>query len=186
MGEFRKSGGFGGNRGGGFGRGGDRPDFRRERRDGGNTQMFSATCAACKKACEVPFRPNGEKPVYCSDCFRSNKEGGSSNFDRRDNRDSAPRFPKRDFTPSFSPQPQAQTGDRRIDDIKKQLEAVNAKLEKIMQIIGGKTAVVSTPVKQQEKKVEAVSLKSIVEKAVAPAPKAEKKTAKKKAVSKKK
>lgn len=36
--------------------------------------MFAATCSSCGKACEVPFRPTGEKPVYCSDCF--GKMGG--------------------------------------------------------------------------------------------------------------
>jgi CxxC-x17-CxxC domain-containing protein len=41
--------------------------------DGGHSgrrQMFPATCAACGKKTEVPFEPRGNKPVYCSDCFR--------------------------------------------------------------------------------------------------------------------
>ena len=25
------------------------------------------------KACEVPFEPKGDKPVYCSDCFQSHR-----------------------------------------------------------------------------------------------------------------
>jgi len=33
-------------------------------------QMFSATCAECGKETEVPFEPRGDKPVYCSDCYR--------------------------------------------------------------------------------------------------------------------
>lgn len=44
--------------------------------------MYDATCAECGKNCQVPFRPSGDKPVYCSDCF-AQKRGGS---DRRDNR----------------------------------------------------------------------------------------------------
>ncbi len=32
-------------------------------------QMFQATCNKCGNKCEVPFRPSGGKPVYCSDCF---------------------------------------------------------------------------------------------------------------------
>jgi CxxC-x17-CxxC domain-containing protein len=36
-------------------------------------QMFPATCAQCGKATEVPFAPRGDKPVYCSDCFRASK-----------------------------------------------------------------------------------------------------------------
>ena len=39
----------------------------------GTRQMFPATCAACGKATEVPFQPRGDKPVYCSDCYRSVK-----------------------------------------------------------------------------------------------------------------
>ena len=33
-------------------------------------QMFPATCAQCGKTTEVPFQPRGDKPVYCSDCYR--------------------------------------------------------------------------------------------------------------------
>lgn len=32
-------------------------------------QMHQASCVQCKKFCEVPFKPNGKKPVYCRDCF---------------------------------------------------------------------------------------------------------------------
>jgi len=35
-----------------------------------NRQMFHAVCAECGKDCEVPFEPRGDKPVYCSDCYR--------------------------------------------------------------------------------------------------------------------
>ena len=43
---------------------------------GGSRQMFSATCASCGKEAQVPFEPRGDKPVYCSDCFRSQGGGG--------------------------------------------------------------------------------------------------------------
>jgi CxxC-x17-CxxC domain-containing protein len=33
-------------------------------------QMYPATCGACGKATQVPFQPRGDKPVYCSDCYR--------------------------------------------------------------------------------------------------------------------
>ena len=39
-------------------------------------QMFPATCAQCGKATEVPFQPRGDKPVYCSDCFRKSRPAG--------------------------------------------------------------------------------------------------------------
>lgn len=36
----------------------------------GPRQMFPAKCAQCGKDTEVPFQPRGDKPVYCSDCYR--------------------------------------------------------------------------------------------------------------------
>ena len=36
-------------------------------------QMFPATCAECGKNTMVPFEPRGDKPVYCSDCYRKVK-----------------------------------------------------------------------------------------------------------------
>ncbi len=33
-------------------------------------EMHDATCARCGSETQVPFRPTGARPVYCSDCFR--------------------------------------------------------------------------------------------------------------------
>ena len=41
--------------------------------DRGPREMFSATCASCGREAQVPFRPSGMKPVYCSDCFTSQR-----------------------------------------------------------------------------------------------------------------
>src|SRR3989344_5294290 len=70
--EGRSSGerGFGG-------RGGSRGFGDRDHRKGGfgardsarPTTMHQAVCSNCGKACEVPFRPTGDKPVYCHNCF---------------------------------------------------------------------------------------------------------------------
>ncbi|MBT9149102.1 MAG: CxxC-x17-CxxC domain-containing protein [Dehalococcoidia bacterium] len=38
---------------------------------GSRRQMFPAKCAQCGKDTEVPFEPRGNKPVYCSDCYRT-------------------------------------------------------------------------------------------------------------------
>ncbi|MFH0936198.1 MAG: CxxC-x17-CxxC domain-containing protein [Candidatus Woesearchaeota archaeon] len=32
-------------------------------------EMHKATCAECKKECEVPFKPTEGKPVYCRECY---------------------------------------------------------------------------------------------------------------------
>lgn len=54
------------NRGGGGGFG------RRPR------QMFDAVCAGCGINTQVPFQPNGTKPVYCRECFQSGSSSSSS------------------------------------------------------------------------------------------------------------
>ncbi|MGI6335213.1 MAG: CxxC-x17-CxxC domain-containing protein [Minisyncoccales bacterium] len=33
-------------------------------------RMFSATCSKCGKKFELPFKPTGERNVYCNDCFK--------------------------------------------------------------------------------------------------------------------
>jgi CxxC-x17-CxxC domain-containing protein len=38
--------------------------------------LHKAVCADCKKSCEVPFKPSGERPVYCKDCFSKRKARG--------------------------------------------------------------------------------------------------------------
>jgi len=32
-------------------------------------ELHDAICAECKKECKVPFKPRGDKPVYCKECF---------------------------------------------------------------------------------------------------------------------
>ena len=32
-------------------------------------EMHKATCAECGKECEVPFKPDPSRPVYCRECF---------------------------------------------------------------------------------------------------------------------
>jgi CxxC-x17-CxxC domain-containing protein len=34
-------------------------------------EMHEVTCAACGGIARVPFVPRGDRPVYCSDCFRA-------------------------------------------------------------------------------------------------------------------
>src|SRR3990167_11041000 len=76
---------------GGGGRGFGRRDFGRRDFGGGrgfggrsDRPMFKAICSNCGKECEVPFRPTGAKPVYCSECFeKRSREAGHSNFPDR-------------------------------------------------------------------------------------------------------
>jgi len=61
------AGGSGGYDGGGSGGYGSRSSAPRE--------MFAATCSSCGREAKVPFRPTNGKPVYCSDCFRTQRGG---------------------------------------------------------------------------------------------------------------
>lgn len=80
-----------------------------ERRDSRGSsfekQMFSVTCDKCGSRCDVPFKPTGNKPVYCSDCFRKNEDSGSNN------------------------------GSNKPDKLGKQLDEINEKLGKICEAL---------------------------------------------------
>ena len=62
--SYSSGGGYGGVYGGGGGYG------RQER------EMFSATCSTCGQEARVPFQPRGDKPVYCSNCFKPRQSSG--------------------------------------------------------------------------------------------------------------
>jgi len=78
--------------------------------------LYDTTCAKCGQRTKVPFRPTGEKPVYCRDCFE--KEAPRSRDAPR--RESARDVPRRSFAPRDGP-------DR--------LEQINKKLDKIMKAL---------------------------------------------------
>ena len=40
---------------------------------GAPREMHKATCAECKKECEVPFKPREDRPVYCKDCYQNHR-----------------------------------------------------------------------------------------------------------------
>lgn len=70
-------------------------NFSRNKRSGGGgyrgrdsrpRQMHKAVCDECGNDCEVPFRPSGDKPIYCSSCFEK-KEGSRSGGSRKGSRD---------------------------------------------------------------------------------------------------
>jgi CxxC-x17-CxxC domain-containing protein len=54
--------GGGGYGGGGYGGGGYSAPRPRE--------MHSVICAACGQETQVPFKPRGDRPVYCRSCFQ--------------------------------------------------------------------------------------------------------------------
>ncbi len=36
-------------------------------------EMHPVVCAQCGKDTTVPFKPRGDRPVYCSDCFQQQR-----------------------------------------------------------------------------------------------------------------
>ncbi len=144
MNDFKKK-PFGGrdNRGGGnFGnkREFGRPSFGGDRgRDSGPKEMFQAICASCGKTCEVPFKPNGRKPVYCKECFAANggQDGGSRDFAPKRDFGSKPSFNKPQYN-NESKQTFKLEGSNGIGDLKKQMEFMNIKLDKLIEILSDK------------------------------------------------
>jgi CxxC-x17-CxxC domain-containing protein len=47
-------------------------------------ELFNTTCAKCGKTCQVPFKPTGEKPVYCRDCFTKSDSAPRERVSRND------------------------------------------------------------------------------------------------------
>ena len=89
-------------------------------RPGGKSFMFDAVCAQCSSQCQVPFKPNGRKPVLCGNCFGKGGDRG----DRSGGRSERPSFDR----PSFSaPRGGSMDGDR--------LKAIEAKLDQILEIL---------------------------------------------------
>lgn len=123
---------------GGFSRGNDRggkPAFaRKEWTNDRPAQMHKAVCAECGKTCEVPFRPTGDKPVYCADCF--NKKRDSS--DSRVSRDyGAPKFgdrfaPRADARPAYADRSERPAFKPSPDNSGKQLAEISQKLDRLI------------------------------------------------------
>lgn len=128
--SFGGGSGRGGNRGGGF--------WKRDGgSDGGNGGMFRSTCAKCHESCEVPFKPNGRKPVLCSDCFSRTDEGAvKSRFGGERSR--GDRFGSPRGGDGYGA---SRGGDRRpersggSDDVVKQLKSLNSKMDQILEVL---------------------------------------------------
>ena len=157
MGDFKKF----GRKGDTFNRGpGGRPSF--QSRPGFNRggderrEMFKAVCAECGRPTEVPFRPSGDRPVYCKECFAAMgpQDRNDRPFVKRDN---GPR-------PSFVSRPagafreggpvQGSGEDKRLDDLKIQLATVISKLDKLINLQVNSGSVAHTTPKTAPAKAE--------------------------------
>jgi CxxC-x17-CxxC domain-containing protein len=88
--------------------------------DSGRREMHKAVCDECGKGCEVPFRPTGDKPIYCSDCFEKRGGGSSKRSSRRGSGGSG--FGERD-----------NTNKQLLNEV----SSLNTKLDRILKVLEG-------------------------------------------------
>lgn len=56
--------------------------------DRSGRQMYAVVCFDCGKDTEIPFKPSGDRPVYCKECFTKRR---------------SPQAPKPNTSPSIQP-----------------------------------------------------------------------------------
>ena len=174
--------------------GGRRPETHSKDTSG---QLFSATCSECQKQCDVPFRPSNDKPVYCSACFGMKKSGHESRNNEQRNHSTEKRSFQKDrqnyARHNNEQRPEHNRNDAGIADLKRQMNGLEKKLNKILDLINppmpspkvpvtkkSETKTVEKPkeTKPAEKKVEKRVTKTVAKKVT-------KKVAAKKTVAKK-
>jgi CxxC-x17-CxxC domain-containing protein len=185
MGNFQ-----GGNKGGFRGGNGGKSSFQKKSwgNDRGGTQMHKAICSDCGKTCEVPFRPSGDKPVFCNDCFSGKRDGG----DMRGNRRGLDRAPKKDFVDQSVSRVTDVARASSVDEVlRKQVSEMNVKLDRLVNLLERsyesnkevalqKTVIQVSPKKETKKTISKVVSKPVSKKVSV------KKVASKKPVVKKK
>jgi len=165
------------------------------------SSMHRAVCSKCGKPCEVPFKPTGDKPIYCSDCFKNrpntdSRRGGGRDFRRGGSGDKRmykaicdkcgkpcevpfrptagkPVYCKDCFGKSD------RSSSKNSGQDKEQFEMLNNKLDKILELLASSTPKKETEEKKVTKKETTAKPKKVTKKMA-------KKPAKKKAKTKKK
>jgi CxxC-x17-CxxC domain-containing protein len=89
-------------------------------RQDGPIEMHQATCNECGNKCEVPFRPNGKKPIYCRDCFKG-----------------------KDEQLAYGRAPGRGTDSGESADLKRQLSILNSKMDRLIEALEHQTRVLS-------------------------------------------
>lgn len=124
-----KSSGFSGARGGRKPAGGGYGERKSFGSDSAVQAMHKATCAECGNTCEVPFKPNGRKPVLCSMCFK--KDGADDG-----QRPRGASFGKPSFNDRRAAGPQSGSfRDRNTSNQGDELRKINAKLDAILKLL---------------------------------------------------
>ena len=104
--------------------GGRGATWKRDDDRGARQTLHPAVCSKCNESCEVPFKPNGKKPIFCRDCFRKEEGGGAPA-----SRYGSPRF-ERSTTfdkPAYHSTPRVDN-----DEVTRQLKELNEKMDRIL------------------------------------------------------
>jgi CxxC-x17-CxxC domain-containing protein len=142
---------------------------------GGRPFLYQATCSKCGKDCMLPFKPNGSKPVFCSNCFALQKEGSDQNRSGGHNYTKAtfgdkPMFQticakcgdrcEVPFRPvngkpaycknCFDKGSTMGSGTRSSDQSQSQFDALNAKLDKILKLLSPTTVAIGAKKEKNE------------------------------------
>lgn len=150
MGNFNRDRGDRSNDRRGGGSFGGRDNNRSFNRGGnsGRPTMHKAICSECKAECEIPFRPTGDRPIFCSTCFE--KQGGSRPNKFGSDRNRGPRFDNRG----------AGQSNEDSKEILKGIKTLNYKLDELIKILAPKSKmveieprIVSKTVKKSKTKV---------------------------------
>lgn len=175
MNDFKKNFKPSGAHGGSFSRpsfgGGSGPRKSFDRDSRGPSETFKTSCSKCHAACEVPFRPNGKKPVFCKNCFvrdeapRDTRGGNSygNSYEKRSYSDRPERSER-----LFAPAREATVEDPRIGAMQRELTVVHAKLDTLIQSLESSaySSILSASSERAEKPAKKVVAKAAPKKAV--------------------
>lgn len=122
-------------------------------------EMHQAQCSNCKELCEVPFKPNGTKPVFCKNCFKRDEDR-----DSRDSRSPRDSYQKREYSAPRAFVPPSQSNDHRIDDLKRQMMTLDSKLDRVVQMLESSRKISAPEVVAETKTTKAKAVKKAVSK----------------------
>jgi CxxC-x17-CxxC domain-containing protein len=154
-------------------------------RDDRRPSLHKATCHDCGKECAVPFKPTGDKPVFCSDCFKNKDRGDSRRSGGRDF--SRPSFGDKQMhtatcakcgkkcevpfrptegKPVYCSQCFENGGptSKNPEQFQKQFEILNNKLDRILKTLNPVTVKEVVPSKMAVKKIKISSVKKVAKK----------------------
>jgi len=157
----------------------------------GRADLHKATCSDCGDSCEVPFRPTGEKPVYCNNCFaqhRGSEKGGFARGERKEYSSNPIEHHRGTRRPDSRP------GDNSaLHDLKRRVEELHTKLDRVLDVMHTEKLPATSEIKSTAKKIVPTTIKkevsvkkdTIVKKGIQPLEK-KKALVKKKVITKKK